>query len=132
MRAAILGAGIGRRLERPELPPKILLRFGGESLLARHTRILRSCGLTRIDLAVGYRAEAVEQPAGYVPRHSGIGVRRDMGGRDDAGIAETGRLARLDRVDQRDIEASFAQVESATRSHRASTDHGDVAGLRLS
>ena len=33
MRAVILGAGVGRRLERPELPPKVLLRFDGESLL---------------------------------------------------------------------------------------------------
>jgi len=61
VRAAILGAGVGRRLERPELPPKIMLRFGGETLLARHVRILRACGVARIDLAVGYRAEMVEQ-----------------------------------------------------------------------
>lgn len=59
LRAAILGAGVGRRLNRPELPPKVLLRFGGETLLARHVRILRSCGVGRIDLVVGYRAEAV-------------------------------------------------------------------------
>ena len=59
MRAVILGAGVGRRLEQPELPPKVLLRFGGETLLARHVRILRACGIARIDLAVGYQAEAV-------------------------------------------------------------------------
>lgn len=61
MRAAILAAGVGRRLERPDLPPKVLLRFGGESLLARHVRILRACGVRRIDLAVGYCADMVEQ-----------------------------------------------------------------------
>ena len=60
MRAAILGAGIGQRLERPELPPKVLLRFGGETLLARHVRVLRAFGIERIDVAVGYRADAVE------------------------------------------------------------------------
>ena len=60
MRAAILGAGVGQRLERPELPPKVLLRFGGETLLARHVRILRACGVERIDVAVGYRAEAID------------------------------------------------------------------------
>jgi len=59
VRAAILGAGIGRRLEMPELPPKVLLDFAGESLLARHVRLLRACGVERIDLAVGHRAEAV-------------------------------------------------------------------------
>ncbi len=61
MRAAILGAGVGRRLNQPELPPKVLLRFGGESLIGRHARILRACGVQRIDLVVGHRAEAVEQ-----------------------------------------------------------------------
>ena len=60
MRALILGAGVGRRLNKPELPPKVLLRFEGESLLARHIAILRSCGLEHIDLVVGYRAERVE------------------------------------------------------------------------
>ena len=60
MRATILGAGIGRRLERPELPPKVMLRFGGNTLLARHVAILRHCGIGRVDLAVGYRAEAVQ------------------------------------------------------------------------
>jgi choline kinase len=57
----MLGAGVGRRLEQPDLPPKVLLRFGGESLLARHIRILRACGVARIDLAVGYRAEDIGQ-----------------------------------------------------------------------
>ena len=60
-RAAILGAGIGRRLNHPDLPPKVLLRFGGESLLARHVRILQTCGIERVDLVVGYRAEAVRE-----------------------------------------------------------------------
>ena len=60
MRATILGAGIGRRLERPELPPKVMLTFGGATLLARHVAILRHCEIQRIDLAVGYRAEAVQ------------------------------------------------------------------------
>ena len=60
MRATILGAGVGRRLERPELPPKVMLRFGGNTLLARHVAILRHCGIGRVDLAVGYRAEAVQ------------------------------------------------------------------------
>ena len=59
MRAAILAAGVGNRLGRPDLPPKVLLRFGGETLLARHVRLLRRFGVTRIDLAVGHRADAV-------------------------------------------------------------------------
>jgi choline kinase len=57
----MLGAGVGRRLGLPDLPPKVLLRFGGETLLARHVRILRACGVARIDLAVGHRAEEVDE-----------------------------------------------------------------------
>jgi len=61
MRAAIMAAGIGRRLEQPDLPPKVLLRFGGETLLERHVSILRHCGVQAIDLVVGYRAEEVRR-----------------------------------------------------------------------
>lgn len=60
MRVAILGAGVGRRLNLDDTPPKVLLRFGERSLLERHLRILTSLGVTRIDLAIGYRAEQVE------------------------------------------------------------------------
>lgn len=59
MRVVILGAGVGRRLDEGELPPKVLLRFGGESLLARHAAILRHFRVSRIDLVVGYRAEEI-------------------------------------------------------------------------
>ena len=60
MRAAILAAGIGRRLGRDDLPPKILLRFGDRSLLSRHLEILAACGIDRLDLAVGYCREALD------------------------------------------------------------------------
>ncbi|HSR71707.1 MAG TPA: phosphocholine cytidylyltransferase family protein [Kiloniellales bacterium] len=60
MHAAMLAAGVGRRLEDASLPPKVLLAFGGESLLARHAAILRACGVRRLDLVVGYRAELIE------------------------------------------------------------------------
>jgi len=56
----MLGAGVGRRLGDVEAGPKILLEFGGRSLLARHVDILRACGVTRIDLVIGYQAAAVE------------------------------------------------------------------------
>ncbi|MHC4816098.1 MAG: phosphocholine cytidylyltransferase family protein [Planctomycetota bacterium] len=59
MRAAILAAGVGRRLGDPNLPPKVLLPFDGETLLARHLRLLRRRGVSRVDLAVGFRAEAI-------------------------------------------------------------------------
>ena len=59
MRAAILAAGVGRRLRQPDLGPKALLRFGSETLLARHLRVLRHVGIEHVDLCVGYRAEEI-------------------------------------------------------------------------
>ena len=56
----MIAAGIGQRLGDVSLPPKVLLRFGGETLLERHAAILRHCGVQRIDLIVGYRASEVE------------------------------------------------------------------------
>ncbi len=56
----MLAAGVGRRLGDASLPPKVLLRFGGQTLLERHAAILRHCGITRIDLIVGYRAPEIE------------------------------------------------------------------------
>ena len=61
MRATILAAGLGQRLERPELPPKVMLRFGGETLLSRHVSILRHLGVERVDIVAGYRAHVVEE-----------------------------------------------------------------------
>ncbi len=55
----MLAAGVGRRLGDAALPPKVLLRFGGRTLLERHVDILRHCGIGRIDLVVGHRAEDV-------------------------------------------------------------------------
>jgi len=60
MRVGILAAGVGQRLNDRTLPPKILLPFGGETLLSRHIAILRRCGVDRVDLVVGYQAEEIE------------------------------------------------------------------------
>jgi choline kinase len=60
MRAVILAAGRGRRLGGfGDARPKILLRFGGRSLLQRHLDILEHCGIGEIAVVVGYRAEAI-------------------------------------------------------------------------
>ena len=55
----MLAAGTGRRLGLADGRPKSLLRFGDESLLARHLRLLAHCGIERVDICVGYRAEAI-------------------------------------------------------------------------
>ncbi len=72
-RALILAAGVGRRLtaghqdgghqdgghQDGEHPAKVLLRFEGLSLLARHLAILRSCGVRDITLVLGYDEDRV-------------------------------------------------------------------------
>ena len=62
MRAVILAAGIGKRLEAPVdgRRPKCLLRFGGKSLLARHIESLRRHGVTDVVIVTGYGADLVE------------------------------------------------------------------------
>jgi len=56
----ILAAGRGRRLGKAgDERPKILLRFGGRTLLQRHIEILEFCGIGEIAVVVGYRAESV-------------------------------------------------------------------------
>jgi choline kinase len=63
MRAIILAAGRGLRLQQPEdrQLPKCLLRFGGRSLLERHLRLLRGAGIEDIVIALGFRRELVEE-----------------------------------------------------------------------
>ncbi|MEE9146011.1 MAG: NTP transferase domain-containing protein [Candidatus Tectomicrobia bacterium] len=59
MRAVMLAAGVGHRLQLSEPLAKILLTFDGETLLKRHLRILAFCGVRHLDLVVGYRADEV-------------------------------------------------------------------------
>jgi choline kinase len=62
MRAIILAAGRGVRLQLPEDSqlPKCLLRFDGMTLLERHLRMLKSAGVEEVAIAVGFRHELVE------------------------------------------------------------------------
>jgi len=62
LRAIILAAGRGLRLQQPEdrQIPKCLLQFGGKSLLERHLLLLRSADVTEIVLALGFRHDLVE------------------------------------------------------------------------
>jgi choline kinase len=61
MRALTLAAGCGKRLAGNYAHPKCLLEFDGQSLLERHLLILAQLGVQEIAIAVGYRAEQVEQ-----------------------------------------------------------------------
>jgi len=62
MRAILLAAGRGLRLQQPEDQqlPKCLLRFDDMSLLERHLRMLKSAGVDEIVVALGFRHELVE------------------------------------------------------------------------
>ena len=68
-RALILAAGRGQRMGT-DVPPKALLRFGGDSLLARHLAILDVCGVHQVAVTIGYRASDMREE---VARHRGDG-----------------------------------------------------------
>lgn len=61
MKAIILAAGDGSRMNNPDLPPKILLNLHGQTLLEEHLSTLSLLGVTGFIVVVGYRAESVEQ-----------------------------------------------------------------------
>jgi len=78
MRAIILAAGRGSRLQQPgnqqvqvAALPKCLLKFGGVSLLERHLRLLRRAGVTDVVLALGFKHDLIEAELaqlGWQPR----------------------------------------------------------------
>jgi choline kinase len=58
--AILLAAGVGRRLGRAEPAPKVLLEFGGRSLLDRHFEALAAAGVGSVVIIVGFEAERIE------------------------------------------------------------------------
>ncbi len=63
MKAVMLAAGVGSRLgsDGAEPQPKVLLRFGGKSLLEYHLNNLQRHGIDELVLAVGYRHLDIER-----------------------------------------------------------------------
>ncbi len=63
MKVVMLAAGIGARLGNTagKHPPKVLLRFGGKSLLQFHIEILRRQGIGELVLGVGYHHQDIER-----------------------------------------------------------------------
>jgi choline kinase len=57
--AILLVAGVGSRLDGPDHRPKVLLEFGGKTLLERHLLALRAHGIDNISLTVGYCQDAI-------------------------------------------------------------------------
>jgi choline kinase len=62
MRAIILAAGLGLRLQQPagDQFPKCLLQFDGVTLLERHLQMLDAAGVHNVVLALGFQPELVE------------------------------------------------------------------------
>lgn len=64
-KAVIVAAGLSSRLYPLTANcPKSLLSLGGESLLARSVRLLRSNGIADIAVVVGYRADMIRDAVG--------------------------------------------------------------------
>jgi choline kinase len=59
MKAIILAAGVGKRLQLSPPRPKCMLPFDGETLIARYIRLLLKYGLDEIALVVGYEREVL-------------------------------------------------------------------------
>jgi choline kinase len=57
--AILLAAGVGRRLGAMHEGPKVLLEFGGRSLMERHLDALAQNGLAEIVVTVGHEAETL-------------------------------------------------------------------------
>lgn len=59
-KAVIVAAGLSSRLyPLTAETPKALLPIGRESMLARSIRILRACGISRVAVVVGFRADSI-------------------------------------------------------------------------
>lgn len=57
--AVLLAAGLGRRLGDNHCDPKVLLEFGGRSLLHRSIEALHYCGVRQLTVTVGHEAELI-------------------------------------------------------------------------
>ncbi len=72
--AVLLAAGVGRRLGDSHDGPKVLLEFGGRSLLERHIKALVANGVPRLMITVGHEAQAIRDAV------AALRERGDLGG----------------------------------------------------
>ena len=57
----MLAAGVGKRLDRDIAAPKVLLEFGGRSLLERHCAALAKNGASSVTIVTGFEAAQIER-----------------------------------------------------------------------
>ena len=71
----VLAAGVGRRLGAGHDGPKMLLSFGGRTLLERRLTALAACGIERVSITVGHEADAIRAAVGRIaPSIGGLDV----------------------------------------------------------
>jgi choline kinase len=76
MKAIIYAAGVGRRLEGQFGPrPKLLLEFGGHSLLDWHVQRLKETGCTELVVVTGYLRESIEAALAALSARHDLPVR---------------------------------------------------------
>lgn len=93
--AVILAAGVGRRLGAAGDRPKILLEFGGRTLLERHLAALRACGVEDVGITVGHGREFVEAEVARLGWGGRIGFVHNPRYREGSMVslwAQSGRL----------------------------------------
>src|SRR4029453_18951308 len=64
MKAVILAAGKGTRLNGTGVKPKCLYEVGGVTLMRRQIQALRSCGITDIVVVIGFEGDAIRRECG--------------------------------------------------------------------
>jgi choline kinase len=64
MKAIILAAGKGSRLDQSAETVKCLLKFGSLTLIERQCECLRQCGINEISVVVGFEADRVRRTCG--------------------------------------------------------------------
>lgn len=67
--AVILAAGVGRRLGEDAGPHKVLLTFGGRTLLERHLRALKSVGVDEVWITIGHAGDAIRREVAQLGRY---------------------------------------------------------------
>jgi choline kinase len=76
MKAIVYGAGRANRLGKiSEHQPKILLKFGGNSLLERHVAILAALSVPELFVVTGYLRELVAAECANLQRRYGVRIK---------------------------------------------------------
>jgi choline kinase len=77
MQAIIYAAGVGIRLKSVSSNrPKILLEFGGKSLLERHVQSLREAGIERLTIVSGYQQDLIRRALPGLRQVYGMEIRQ--------------------------------------------------------